>query len=119
MHVSRYETSKHLWLVLEYCVGGDLLALLRKDQQLPEDSVHDFARGLVASLQYCHSKVGWEKLFSVSDDWQQQGNGRRSISSRWRLKTCIRYHCVIAAATVAAAEALLVAAVACMPSASL
>ncbi|KAL8486293.1 hypothetical protein ACS0TY_023122 [Phlomoides rotata] len=23
-----YETSAHLWLVLEYCVGGDLLTLL-------------------------------------------------------------------------------------------
>lgn len=26
----RYETSAHLWLVLEYCVGGDLMALLRQ-----------------------------------------------------------------------------------------
>jgi len=26
----RYETSAHLWLVLEYCVGGDLLTLLRQ-----------------------------------------------------------------------------------------
>jgi serine/threonine protein kinase len=26
----RYETSSHLWLVLEYCVGGDLMTLLRQ-----------------------------------------------------------------------------------------
>lgn len=26
----RYETSAHLWLVLEYCVGGDLLSLLQQ-----------------------------------------------------------------------------------------
>ena len=26
----RYETSAHLWLVLEYCVGGDLLSILRQ-----------------------------------------------------------------------------------------
>ena len=26
----RYETSAHIWLVLEYCVGGDLLTLLRQ-----------------------------------------------------------------------------------------
>lgn len=27
---TRYETSAHLWLVLEYCVGGDLMTLLRQ-----------------------------------------------------------------------------------------
>ncbi|XP_038703583.1 serine/threonine-protein kinase RUNKEL-like isoform X2 [Tripterygium wilfordii] len=27
---SWYETSAHLWLVLEYCVGGDLMSLLRQ-----------------------------------------------------------------------------------------
>lgn len=51
-----YETSAHLWLVLEYCVGGDLLTLLRQDSQLPEESIHDFARDLVYALQFLHSK---------------------------------------------------------------
>ncbi|XP_077232512.1 kinase family with ARM repeat domain-containing protein [Tasmannia lanceolata] len=53
---SWYETSAHLWLVLEYCVGGDLLALLRQDIRLPEDSIHDLARDLVKALQFLHSK---------------------------------------------------------------
>ena len=35
---SRYETQNHLWVILEYCVGGDLLALLRSDGRLPEAS---------------------------------------------------------------------------------
>ncbi|KAJ7536033.1 hypothetical protein O6H91_12G054500 [Diphasiastrum complanatum] len=51
-----YETSAHLWLVLEYCVGGDLLTLLKQDTRLPEESVHDFARDLVHALQFLHSK---------------------------------------------------------------
>ncbi|KAG4956163.1 hypothetical protein JHK85_042543 [Glycine max] len=50
-----YETSAHLWLVLEYCVGGDLLSILRQDSQLPEDSVHGFAYNLVKALQFLHS----------------------------------------------------------------
>ncbi|XP_050217966.1 serine/threonine-protein kinase RUNKEL [Mercurialis annua] len=53
---SWYETSAHLWLVLEYCVGGDLMTLLRQDSKLPEDSIHDLARDLVRALQYLHSK---------------------------------------------------------------
>ncbi|KAI3957723.1 hypothetical protein MKW92_035352 [Papaver armeniacum] len=52
---SWYETSAHLWLVLEYCVGGDLMTLLRQDSQLPEDSIHDFGRDLLKALQYLHS----------------------------------------------------------------
>ncbi|KAK6913819.1 Protein kinase domain [Dillenia turbinata] len=51
-----YETSAHLWLVLEYCVGGDLLTLLDQDKQLPEESIHDLAYGLVKALQYLHSE---------------------------------------------------------------
>ena len=38
-------------------MGGDLKSLLEKDRQLPEDSIHDFACGLAASLQYCHSQA--------------------------------------------------------------
>lgn len=52
-----YETTNHLWLILEYCVGGDLLSLLRQDVRLPESSVHDFARDLTVSLQVWRGKV--------------------------------------------------------------
>ncbi|VFQ64728.1 unnamed protein product [Cuscuta campestris] len=53
---SWYETSAHLWLVLEYCVGGNLMTLLQQDTKLPEDSIHDLACGLVRALQILHSK---------------------------------------------------------------
>lgn len=45
-----YETKNHLWLILEYCVGGDLQTLLR---QVPvaRDSPHDSAR--TPSLHVC------------------------------------------------------------------
>lgn len=52
-----YETSNHLWLILEYCVGGDLMSLLRQDMRLPESSIHDFGRDLVISIQYLHSNA--------------------------------------------------------------
>ncbi|CAA7388649.1 unnamed protein product [Spirodela intermedia] len=51
-----YETSGHLWLILEYCVGGDLMNLLNQDKRLPEDSIHDLAFDLITALQYLHSK---------------------------------------------------------------
>ncbi|KAE8734157.1 1-deoxy-D-xylulose 5-phosphate synthase family protein [Hibiscus syriacus] len=53
---SWYETSAHLWLVLEFCTGGDLMTLLQQDGKLPEDSIHFLAYDLVKALQYLHSK---------------------------------------------------------------
>ncbi|KAG0453683.1 hypothetical protein HPP92_024987 [Vanilla planifolia] len=53
---SWYESSAHLWLILEYCVGRDLLSLLKEDGQLPEDSIHDLAHDIVSALQFLHSK---------------------------------------------------------------
>ncbi|PRW59606.1 kinase [Chlorella sorokiniana] len=51
-----YETQNHLWVILEYCVGGDLLALLRSDGRLPEASVLRLGRDLAAAVQHLHSK---------------------------------------------------------------
>lgn len=34
-----YETRNNLWLILEYCTGGDLLSLLKQDGRLPEAAV--------------------------------------------------------------------------------
>lgn len=53
--IAWYETSNHLWLILEYCVGGDLVSLLKQDLRLPESSIHDFGRDIVVALQYLHS----------------------------------------------------------------
>ncbi|KAK3159970.1 hypothetical protein QOZ80_1BG0053560 [Eleusine coracana subsp. coracana] len=53
---SWYETSAHFWLVLEYCVGGDLKGLLEQDKKLPENSIHDLAYDLVKALQFLHSQ---------------------------------------------------------------
>lgn len=53
-----YETQNHLWLILEYCVGGDLLSVLKQDARLPESSVCGFTRDLLAALQAVHG-AGW------------------------------------------------------------
>mmetsp|Transcript_28073 Transcript_28073/g.97140 ORF Transcript_28073/g.97140 Transcript_28073/m.97140 type:complete len:1517 (-) Transcript_28073:39-4589(-) len=50
-----YATARHVWLILEYCTGGDLLALLNQDKQLPESAIKVFGVDLMAGLQYVHS----------------------------------------------------------------
>lgn len=56
LYLCRYETHNHLWLILEYCVGGDLKSLLQQDLCLPVESVHDLGRDLIAATQHLHSK---------------------------------------------------------------
>ena len=56
LHVCfRCETRNHLWLVLEYCVGGDLMSLLKEEPGLSEDSVQGFARDIALALQHVHA----------------------------------------------------------------
>ena len=50
-----YETSKHLWIILEYCVGGDLASLLRADGRLPAAAAAGLARDLAAGLLHLHA----------------------------------------------------------------
>jgi serine/threonine protein kinase len=50
-----YETTNHLWLVVDLCVGGDLLTLLRTDGRVPEGSAHGWARDAAAGLAALHA----------------------------------------------------------------
>lgn len=45
-----YETSNHLWLVLELCTGGTLEKLILQDGALPESCVRDFGKDLVEGI---------------------------------------------------------------------
>eukprot|EP00667_Euglena_gracilis_P025346 EG_transcript_29712 len=51
-----YETNNHLWLILEFCSGTDLLAILKADQALPEDTVQGFCRDIMDGLLYIHTR---------------------------------------------------------------
>ncbi|CAH1788788.1 unnamed protein product [Owenia fusiformis] len=50
-----YETSNHLWLVVELCTGGSLATIISQDHNLPESSIRKFGVDLVLGLQYIHS----------------------------------------------------------------
>ena len=54
--IACYETQNHLWLILEYCVGGALLTLLSQDLKLPEPSIMTFARDMFVAARELHSK---------------------------------------------------------------
>ncbi|KAK9513459.1 hypothetical protein VZT92_026990 [Zoarces viviparus] len=50
-----YETSSHLWLVVELCTGGSLESIIGLDGCLSEDVVRSFGWDLVKGLKYIHA----------------------------------------------------------------
>ncbi|XP_076985827.1 serine/threonine-protein kinase ULK4 isoform X3 [Tamandua tetradactyla] len=52
-----YETSNHLWLVVELCTGGSLDMVIAQDENLPEDVVREFGIDLISGLHHLH-KLG-------------------------------------------------------------
>ncbi|XP_037703760.1 serine/threonine-protein kinase ULK4 isoform X4 [Choloepus didactylus] len=52
-----YETSNHLWLVVELCTGGSLEMVIAQDENLPEDVVREFGIDLITGLRHLH-KLG-------------------------------------------------------------
>ncbi|KAL1781506.1 serine serine/threonine-protein kinase ULK4 isoform X1 [Sigmodon hispidus] len=49
-----YETSNHLWMVVELCTGGSLETVIAQDENLPEDVVREFGVDLLTGLNHLH-----------------------------------------------------------------
>jgi serine/threonine-protein kinase ULK4 len=50
-----YETRNHLWIIFEYCAGGDLFKMIDDDKKWPEDSVSKLGFEIIEGLSYLHS----------------------------------------------------------------
>ncbi|XP_078519656.1 serine/threonine-protein kinase ULK4 isoform X2 [Lissotriton helveticus] len=50
-----YETSNHLWLVVELCTGGSLEVVIAQDEHLPEEVIREFGIDLVNGLYHIHN----------------------------------------------------------------
>ena len=52
-----YETRNNLWLILEYCTGGNLETILKQDGHLPESAIKifglDIISGIKVMLHFC------------------------------------------------------------------
>jgi serine/threonine-protein kinase ULK4 len=51
-----YETNNHLWIITEYCTGGDMATILKSKIQLKTAAVQAFGRDIAIGLLYIHSK---------------------------------------------------------------
>jgi serine/threonine-protein kinase ULK/ATG1 len=55
--LSHHKTRQHVYLVLEYCPGGDLHAYIRRAGPLPGRVAHHFMRELARGLEFLWSKA--------------------------------------------------------------
>lgn len=51
-----YETNNHLWIITEYCSGGDMSTILKSNIQLKTAAVQAFGHDIAMGLVYIHSK---------------------------------------------------------------
>ncbi len=45
-----YETRNHLWLIVEFCSGGDLMKIIEKDKCISETEIRHFGKEIVNGL---------------------------------------------------------------------
>ena len=50
-----YETTNHIWMVVELCTGDSLDAVLSQDKCLPVETVRQFGIEIAKALYYIHS----------------------------------------------------------------
>ncbi|KAF4747280.1 Serine threonine kinase [Perkinsus olseni] len=49
-----YETRNHLWIITEYCAGGDLLKVLKQDSKVSPDQCRAFCLDIISGLHHVH-----------------------------------------------------------------
>lgn len=50
-----FEGEKHVYFVMEYVKGGELLAYLRERINYSEDTARKIMKSVLEALSYCHS----------------------------------------------------------------
>ena len=49
-----YETTNHIWMIVELCTGQSLSVMLEQDSCLPEATVNSFGLDIASGLHYLH-----------------------------------------------------------------
>lgn len=67
-----FQTRKQLFLILEYCPGGDLSFYLRREKRFTEDRARFYLTEVILALEYLHSR-------DIVFRYPSYGNGGRDL----------------------------------------
>ena len=94
--VHSFETEAHMYLVLEYCVNGDLYEAIRLNRgPLETEHVRDFMIQLVDAIEYMHAKglyhrdIKPENIFLTSDGSMKLGDFGLATRDQWSHEACV------------------------------
>ena len=51
-----FQTNEKLFLILDYCPGGDLARVLQKERRFSEERARIYISGIVLAIQYLHKR---------------------------------------------------------------
>ena len=91
-----FETTAHIYLVLEYCPMGDLYEAIRLDRgPLETSNVREFMLQLVDAVAFMHSKglyhrdIKPENIFLAQDGSMKLGDLGLATSDAWSHEACV------------------------------
>lgn len=94
--IHSFETSTHIFLVLEYCSMGDLYEAIRNNRgPLETEHVRDFMLQLVSAVEFMHSKglyhrdIKPENIFLCQDGSMKLGDFGLATRSPWSFEACV------------------------------
>lgn len=91
-----FETSTHLFLVLEYCSMGDLYEAIKHDRgPLETEHVRSFMIQLIDAVQYMHAQglyhrdIKPENIFLCQDGTMKLGDFGLATRGHWSFEACV------------------------------
>lgn len=94
--IHSFETSAHIYLVLEYCSMGDLYEAIRVNRgPLETEHVRDFMLQLIGAVEFMHSKglyhrdIKPENIFLTQDGSMKLGDFGLATRSSWCHEACV------------------------------
>lgn len=94
--IHSFETSAHIFLVLEYCANGDLYEAIRLDRgPLETEHVRDFMLQLVSAVEFMHANglyhrdIKPENIFLMQDGTMKLGDFGLATRGEWCYEACV------------------------------
>ena len=103
-----FQDEKNVYLLVEYCTGGQLLELLRKNRRMEEPEVSRIIKQIIEGIDYIHKELIIHRdikpeniLFNFVISWNYLGDSKNmwfwmgSLQGPWDEKDSVSWKSVV------------------------